>query len=81
MTKQEIIEQKNIAHKKILEAEAYLASTEYIAAKLAEGKATKMEYKDKIDVRQGCRDAINAAKARIAELDAMIPDDDEEPAI
>ena len=81
MTKQEIIEQKNIAQREILEAEAHLASTDYIAAKLAEGKATKMEYKDKIDVRQGFRDAINAAKARIAELDAMIPDDDEEPAI
>ena len=81
MTRQEIIEQKNIAQREILEAEAHLASTDYIAAKLAEGKATKAEYKDEIDTRQGCRDAINAAKARIAELDAMTPDDDEEPAI
>ena len=80
MTRQEIIEQKNIAQREILEAEAHLASTDYIAAKLAEGKATKTEYKE-IDARQGCRDAINAAKARIAELDAMTPDDDEEPAI
>lgn len=81
MTRQEIIEQKNIAQREILEAEAHLASTDYIAAKLAEGKATKAEYKDEIDTRQVCRDAINAARARIAELDAMTPDDDEEPAI
>lgn len=81
MTRQEIIEQKNIAQREILEAEAHLASTDYIAAKLAEGKATKAEYKAEIDARQGCRDAINAAKARIAELDAMTPDDDKEPAI
>ncbi len=81
MTRQEIIEQKNIAQREILEAEAHLASTDYIAAKLAEGKATKTEYKDKIDARQGCRDTINAAKARIAELDAMTPDGDEESAI
>ena len=81
MTRQEIIEQKNIAQREILEAEAHLASTDYIAAKLAEGKATKTEYKEEIDARQGCRDAINAAKACIAELDAMTPDDDEEPAI
>ena len=77
MTRQEIQEEKNSVQRTILEAEAHLASTDYIAAKLAEGKATKAEYKDEIDARQQCRDVINASKARIAELDAMIPDDEE----
>lgn len=62
----------------MFDAEAHLASTDYIAAKLAEGKATKAEYSEEIAARQECRDAINASRARIAELDAMVPDDEEE---
>ena len=77
MTRQEIQEEKNSVQRTILEAEAHLASTDYIAAKLAEGKATKTEYRDEIDARQQCRDVINASRARIAELDAMVPDDEE----
>ena len=76
MTRQEIQEEKNTVERTILEAEAHLASTDYIAAKIAEGKATKTEYKDEIATRQQCRDNINAARARIAEIDAMVPDDD-----
>ena len=76
MTRQEIQEEKNSVQRTILEAEAHLASTDYIAAKIAEGKATKTEYKDEIDARQQCRDVINAANERIKELDGTIPEDE-----
>ena len=36
----------------ILDREGRLTSTDYIAAKIAEGKATKSEYADKIAERQ-----------------------------
>lgn len=62
----------------MFDAEAHLASTDYIAAKIAEGKATKAEYSEQIAARQESRDVINASRARIAELDAMVPEDEEE---
>lgn len=77
MKKEEIQQLKNVEQHKIHEAEAYLQSTDYIALKIAEGAATKQEYYEKIELRQECRDNINAAKARIAELDAIVPEDDE----
>lgn len=54
----------------IRDREGRLAATDYIAAKIAEGKATKTEYKAKIDERQGWRDEINAAQDEIARLEA-----------
>ena len=63
----------------ILDREAKLSSTDYIAAKIAEGKATKSEYADKIADRQGWRNDINAAKAEIERLEAMEPDSEEKP--
>ena len=62
----------------ILDREGKLTSTDYIAAKIAEGKATKTEYADKIADRQGWRDDINAAKAEIERLKAIEPESDEE---
>ena len=62
----------------ILDREGKLTSTDYIAAKIAEGKATKTEYADKIAERQGWRDDINAAKAEIDRLEAIEPEPDEE---
>ena len=62
----------------ILDREGKLTSTDYIAAKIAEGKATKTEYADKIAERQGWRDDINAAKAEIDRLEANEPEPDEE---
>ena len=62
----------------ILDREGKLSSTDYIAAKIAEGKATKTEYADKIAERQGWRDDINAAKAEIDRLEAIEPEPDEE---
>jgi hypothetical protein len=74
MTKAEIIELINEQNTIILDREAKLTSTDYIAAKIAEGKATKAEYAEKIAERQAWRDDINAAKDEIARLEAFDPD-------
>ena len=63
----------------ILDREGKLTSTDYIAAKIAEGKATKTEYADKIAERQQWRDDINAAKDEIERLEALEPDPEEVP--
>ena len=63
----------------ILDRESKLTSTDYIAAKIAEGKATKTEDADKIAERQQWRDDINAAKAEIERLEALEPDPEEVP--
>lgn len=63
----------------ILDREGKLTSTDYIAAKIAEGKATKTEYADKIAERQQWRDDINAAKTEIERLEAIEPDPEEKP--
>ena len=63
----------------ILDREARLTSTDYIAAKIAEGKATKTEYKDKIAERQQWRDDINAAQDEIERLKAIEPEPDDVP--
>ena len=54
-----------------------MKASDYIAAKIAEGKATKTEYKDKIEERQGWRDEINAAQQEITRIEAIEvePDD------
>ncbi len=74
MTKAEIIELINEQNTIVLDREAKLTSTDYIAAKIAEGKATKAEYAEKIAERQTWRDDINAAKEEIARLEAIEPD-------
>jgi hypothetical protein len=63
----------------VLDRDGKLSSTDYIAAKIAEGKATKTEYADKIADRQQWRDDINAAKAEIERLEALEPDPEEKP--
>ena len=63
----------------ILDREGKLTSTDYIAAKIAEGKATKTEYADKIAERQQWRDDINAAKDEIERLESLEPDPEEKP--
>ena len=74
MTKAEIIELINEQTTIVLDREAKLTSTDSIAAKIAEGKATKAEYAEKIAERQAWRDDINAAKEEIARLEAIEPD-------
>ena len=63
----------------ILDREGKLSSTDYIAAKIAEGKATKSEYADKIAERQQWRDDINTAKDEIERLEALEPDPEDVP--
>ena len=79
MKQAEIIEAINAQQSIILDREGKLSSTDYIAAKLAEGKATKTEYSDKIAQRQQWRDDINAAQAEIDRLEALEPEPEEEP--
>ena len=79
MTQAEINEAINAQQTIVLDREARLTSTDYIAAKIAEGKATKTEYADKIAERQQWRDDINAAKAEIERLESIEPDPEEKP--
>ena len=79
MKQAEIIEAINAQESIILDREGKLSSTDYIAAKIAEGKATKTEYADKIAQRQTWRDDINAANAEIERLKAIEPEPEEQP--
>ena len=63
----------------ILDREGKLTTTDYIAAKIAEGKATQEEYAEKIAQRQQWRDDINAAKDEIERLEALEPDPEDVP--
>lgn len=63
----------------ILDREGRLTSTDYIAAKIAEGKATREEYADKIAERQTWRDDINAANDEIERLKTLEPDPEPQP--
>lgn len=78
MTQTEINEAINAQQSIILDREARLTSTDYIAAKIAEGKATKTEYAGKIEQRQSWRDDINAAQDEIKRLEELEPDSDPE---
>ena len=79
MTQAEIFEAINAQDTIILDREAKLTATDYIAAKIAEGKATKTEYAAKIAERQQWRDDINAAQAEIERLEALDPDPEPQP--
>ena len=79
MTQTEINEAINAQESVILDREAKLTATDYIAAKIAEGKATKTEYAAKIAERQQWRDDINAAQDEIERLKALEPDPEDEP--
>ena len=81
MKQAEIIEAINAQQSIILDREARLTATDYIAAKIAEGKATKAEYADKIADRQTWRDDINAANAEIDRLKSLDPDPEPEPIV
>ena len=81
MKQEEIIEAINAQESIILDRESKLSSTDYIAAKIAEGKATKTEYADKIKQRQTWRDDINATNAEIERLKVLVPDPEPEPIV
>lgn len=75
MTQQEKQSLLNEQHLIVNNAEARLKATNYIAAEIAEGKATKTEYREKIDLRQQWRDQINAAQEEIARIEAIEPEE------
>lgn len=78
MKQAEIIEAINAQESIILDREGRLTSTDYIAAKIAEGKATQEEYADKIAQRQTWRDDINAAQDEIERLKTIEPEGDDD---
>ena len=53
-------EKKRERTERIAELKGLLAATDYIAAKISEGAATREEYADKLTERQSWRDEINA---------------------
>lgn len=79
MKKQEQIALINEQETIVLDRESKLSATDYIAAKLAEGRATREEYTQQLADRQQWRDDINAANARIAELKAAEIEPEEQP--
>lgn len=78
MKQAEITEAINAQQSIILDRESKLSSTDYIAAKIAEGNATKTECAAKIAKRQQWRDEINAANDEIARLKAIEPEPEDE---
>ena len=76
MTANERNERLNALASIVLEKEAYLLSTDYISAKLAEGVATKEEYAEKLTLRNEARKAINDAQKEMAELEAIEIEDE-----
>lgn len=77
MKQAEIIEAVNAQQTIILDRLAKLSETDYIAIKIAEGKATKTEYAATIAQRQQYRDDINASQEEINRLEALTPEDSE----
>lgn len=75
MTKIEIQQLVNEQQSIIADREAKLKATDYVALKIAEGKATKTQYADTLAQRQQWRDEINAAQAEIERLQAMEPEE------
>ena len=67
----------NEQHTIILDREGKLKATDYIAAKIAEGKATKKQYESEIELRQSWRDDINAAQTEIDRLNALTAEEPE----
>lgn len=77
MTQTEILDAQKRQEEIINDRRTRLEKSDYIAAKIAEGKATKTEYKEKIDARQQWRDDINAAQEALAVLALEVPEDTE----
>lgn len=78
MTRQEIEDRKNVLFSLILDREAKLRETDYVAAKIGEGAAAPEEYGVALVKRQQARNDINAAQAELEKLDKEEPEDKEE---
>lgn len=80
MTRQEIEGRKNVLFSLILDREAKLRETDYVAAKIAEGAATPEEYAEVLAERRKARKEINEAQEKLEKLDKEEPEDKEEGA-
>lgn len=69
MRREEIEDRRNVIASLILEKEARLRETDYVAAKIAEGAATPEEYAEVLAERRKARKEINDAQAEIAGLE------------
>lgn len=69
MKRQEIEGRRNVLSTLILEREAKLRETDYVAAKIAEGAATPEEYAEVLAERRKARKEINDAQEEIAGLE------------
>lgn len=76
MKQQEISDAMQRQQEIILDRKTRLSKTDYIAAKIAEGAATKAEYQEQLAERQQWREDINAANERLVELEAEVPEDE-----
>lgn len=77
MTRQEIEYKRNVLFSLILDREAKLKETDYVAAKIAEGAATPEEYAEVLAERRKARKEINDAQAEIAGLENMTIEEEE----
>lgn len=77
MIRQEIEDRKNVLFSLVRDREAKLKETDYVAAKIAEGAATKEEYAAVLSQRRAWRGEINEAEAGVAALDAEVPEDED----
>lgn len=77
MIRQEIEDRKNVLFSLVRDREAKLKETDYVAAKIAEGAATKEEYAAVLSQRRAWRGEINEAEAEVAALDAEVPEDED----
>lgn len=78
MTRQEIEDRKNVLASLILDREAKLKEHDYVSAKIADGRATIDEYADVIAQKTAWAKEINDAYAEIANLEGVIPEDDDQ---
>lgn len=76
MTRQEIEDRKNFLASVILDREAKLKEHDYVSAKIADGRASKLEYTSIIEQKTQWAKEINDAKREIFELDCLEPDDE-----
>ena len=77
MKREEIEDRKNVLSSLILDREAKLRQTDYVAAKIAEGAATPEEYAEVLAERRKARKEINDAQAEIAGLENMTIEEEE----
>lgn len=76
MTRSEIEDKINAQWSIILDRNAFLSQTDYVAAKIAEGVATREEYAEKLAEREAARERIRKAQSEIEELKKIEPEEE-----